>query len=141
MFQYTRSLFVFVLLVATMSLSAYSLAASSSYECESFRPADYRYPTNGWVPSEFSITVDRTEQEVTKMKSNAYTYDLDEITVKKMTKKVTWLYYKASTKTASGANVNARHSIKIYPKDYKILYDVQLPGGYKAKGKGFCRSN
>lgn len=71
------------------------------------------------------------------MTSNVYMYDLDEITINKATKKVIWLYYKSSNKTSSGATINARHNIKVYPKDNKILYEVTLPGG-SVKGDGLC---
>ena len=130
MFKTQRSIAAFVLLTISMLLSSYSYAAKT-YKCDDL------YPPSGWWPKTFSVTYD--SGDVTQMTSDMYRYDLDKVNVRKASNQLIWVTYKSSQKTSTGATINVRHAIKVYPKKGKFHYELVFPNGYRQKAKGYCR--
>ena len=127
----------FILMFTTLLFSSYGSAAPITFKCDGFTG------WSGWIPQEFSVTLNNGDYgwEVQRMTSNNYTYDVGKVAVKKVSNELIHMKYKSSNKTSSGATVNVRHTIYIYPKldkDYDIKYEVSLPGGQREKSKGFC---
>ena len=120
----------------TLLFSSYGSAAPITFKCDGFTG------WSGWIPQEFSVTLNNGDYgwEVKRMTSNNYTYDSDKVVVKKVSKDLIHMKYKGSNKTSSGATINVRHTIYIYPQSYlkDIKYEVSLPGGQREKSKGYC---